>query len=138
MAKLLLAHRTQREIAEIMGCSMPTITKDVKAIRQQWKDHYLEAQQEYTSVELQKLLELESAMWGQAMEGKGYAVERILQVMDHRAKLLGLYAPAQSRLSVITEEVLDDAISTYTARLEQLTIEAGSSEPGEIEEVSGA
>ncbi len=136
--KLLLMRFPIRRIAEEVGVSKTTVVKDIKYIKQVWREHHADAFNEYAAEELQKLLALEQALWEKAMSGHGYSVERILQIMDHRAKLIGLYAPAQSRVAVITEEVLDNAIASYTAQLEQLTIEAGSSESGEIEKAGGS
>ena len=79
-----------------------------------------EAYERYTAEELPKLDALEQALWGKAMEGSGWAVERILQVMDHRARLIGLYAPIQERLTVVTEEVVDAAIAERRAKLQLL------------------
>jgi len=132
--QMMIQHVTQRKMAEVLGVSPACINKDIKQIKQRWREIHAEKFQDYALEELAKLKALEAAMWPEAMEGKGYAVERVLQVMDHRAKIIGLYAPAQSKVQVITEDILDNAIADYQARLEQLTIEAGDSEPGEIEE----
>lgn len=35
------------------------------------------------------------------------ALDRLLRIDDHEAKLLGLYAPAKSRIEVITEDAVD-------------------------------
>lgn len=46
------------------------------------------------------------------------AVDRLVKVDQEEAKLLGLYAPARSRVEVITEDVVDAEIAALTAEME--------------------
>ena len=59
-------------------------------------------------------------MWDKAMGGDGWAVDRVLAIMDQRARYIGLYAPLQERITVITEETVDAAIAERRAKLELL------------------
>lgn len=45
------------------------------------------------------------------------AVDRLLRTDDTEAKLLGLYAPAKSRVEVVTEDVVDAELARLTAEL---------------------
>jgi hypothetical protein len=45
------------------------------------------------SMEADRLDRLQAAMWGPALQGSAAAVDRVLRIMERRAKLLGLDAP---------------------------------------------
>jgi len=51
------------------------------------------------------------------MDGDGWAVDRVLRVMERRSRLLGLDAPMRQQLEVITDSVLDEEIARLTAQL---------------------
>ena len=44
-------------------------------------------------MELERLSALDAAHWDKAMQGNGEATDRVLRIMERRAKLLGLDAP---------------------------------------------
>jgi len=46
-------------------------------------------------LELMRLDQLQAALYPKAMQGDGPATDRVLAIMDRRAKLLGLYSPRQ-------------------------------------------
>ena len=45
------------------------------------------------------------------------AVDRLVRIDEEEAKLLGLYAPAKSRVEVVTEDVVDAELARLTAEL---------------------
>jgi hypothetical protein len=45
------------------------------------------------AAELKTLRELQAALMDKALAGEGPAADRVLAIMDRRAKLLGLYSP---------------------------------------------
>jgi len=55
---------------------------------------------------------------GHAMEGKGWAVDRLLAVMDRRARLLGLDRPAKHE--VLTIDAIDHEIARLMAQFGQV------------------
>ena len=57
------------------------------------------------------------------MAGKGYAVERVLQIMARRAAMLGLDAPAKTRVEYMTEEAVQRAIAERRAKIHVLEAE---------------
>ncbi|HEX8859791.1 MAG TPA: helix-turn-helix domain-containing protein [Actinomycetes bacterium] len=71
--------------------------------------------EELRRLETLRLDALQLAIWPKAMAGNLLAVDRVLAIMARRARLLGLDAPAQSRVTVLSEDVVDEEI----ARLEQ-------------------
>jgi hypothetical protein len=46
-------------------------------------------------MEMDRLDTMQAAIWGQAMDGHLGSIDRLLKIMDRRAKLLGLDAPAK-------------------------------------------
>ena len=47
------------------------------------------------------------------------AIDRLLKIQERRAKLLGLDAPTQSRVEVVTESAVDKAIAELEAQIAQ-------------------
>ena len=88
--ELRLAGATFRQIAERLGVSLPSAWKHTQAALQQ-------AAQEPTldvlQLELLRLDRLQTAHWPQALGGNGEAADRVLKIMDRRARLLGLDPP---------------------------------------------
>lgn len=72
---------------------------------------------ELRALEEERLDSLLLAMWPAAMQGKGYAVEKCLMIMDRRARLLGLDAPARTHLTVTDE---------MSVEIERLAAELGA------------
>ena len=48
-----------------------------------------------------------------------HALDRLLRFDDHEAKLVGLYAPARSRVEVITEDVIDAECAALAAQVKE-------------------
>jgi hypothetical protein len=69
------------------------------------------------AMEVERLDALLFSQWRRAMDGDGWAVDRVLRVMERRSRLLGLDAPMRQQLEVITDSVLDEEIARLTAQL---------------------
>lgn len=63
VAKLYLEGKAQWEIAELVGSTQPTVSKDLAEIREQWQESYKEAFSEKVAVELAKIDKVEAAAW---------------------------------------------------------------------------
>lgn len=57
------------------------------------------------------------------------AVDRLLKTDDTEAKLLGLYAPAKSRVEVITEDTVDAEIAALAAEMDSRDAAAPGTRP---------
>lgn len=114
VATLRLAHLTQAEIAARVGVSVGTVNADLKAIREAWQERSRTSIEEWVGEELAKLDRLERSLMPLALQGQATAADRVLSVMDRRAKLLGLNKPERFEHTVITR----DAIETEIERLE--------------------
>jgi hypothetical protein len=73
-------------IAAKLGISVPTAYRDVA--------------RELLAVELLRLDELQTGLYASAVAGKVVAIDRLLNIMDKRARLLWLYGPS-SRLAPV-------------------------------------
>ena len=101
---------TYQQIADHMGCSKPTayarVQRALAAIP-------AEAAEEYRRLENDRLDTLQAIAMHEAITKKSMqAIDRVLHIMDRRAKLLGLDAPTK------TEVITLDAIDAEIRRLE--------------------
>lgn len=123
VAALYLRGYRQRQIAEQLKTSQSTISKDLKALHQEWKESRLHSMDEAKAAELDRLAEVEREAWEAWEQSKKDAVvyrtkdgkdgtekqtirkgqvgdprflERVQQVINKRCELLGLDAPTKS------------------------------------------
>lgn len=100
VATLLTAGVSYRRMAESLGVSLGTIARDVGMLIKQWaKEQSPENRERWRVLELEKLNELEFAINPQAKSGNQGAVDRVLRVMERRAKLLGLDMPTRADIT---------------------------------------
>jgi len=57
--------------------------------------------QEAREMELDRLDRLQRTWWPKAIAGDERATDRVLKIMEHRAKYLGLYAPAKVQMEAV-------------------------------------
>jgi transposase len=94
IAALVLAGvRDQSKIAEQVGVSRVTVGRDIKALEVEWQKTAAQDIAAAKGVDLDRTERLISALWADAIKGKWLATDRIIALMQHRAKLLGLNAP---------------------------------------------
>jgi hypothetical protein len=91
--RLRLAGFSHREIAAQLGAAPSSAYKRVRHALDEVNKRNLESAEQLRALELLRLDELLNALWGTAIVGDGKAVDRVLKVMERRAKLLGLDAP---------------------------------------------
>lgn len=114
MAQLRAAGATFRELGQEFGLD-PTTCRD-HIIRLLDEVTY-EAATELRTLEGERLDRLQRAIWPDAIAGHVGKIDRVLKIMDQRARLFGLYAPVQidATLSAVQEA---DARRTVTERVE--------------------
>ena len=96
VAKLLLGGVTnQTDIAEQLGVDQSTISRDIKVIEAEWQTRAAEDIAKAKGKDLARVERLIQALWPEAIKGKWLATDRVLALMQHRAKLLGLEAPVK-------------------------------------------
>lgn len=103
-----------RQIAERLDC-------DVKNVYVAWKrgvaalaEQAAEAHSEYLGEQLANLSIAIDSLMPKVIKGDVRAVEGLVRLFDHQAKLLGLYAPVKASVTVTDE---------MTARVKQLADE---------------
>lgn len=117
VAAQLLAKTPQREIAANEGVALGTISDDILKIRGDWKRRTMAAFDAHVSEEVAKCDWLERAVMPKALLGDGPSVDRVLKIMERRARILGLDAPTRHRVEVITEDAVDAEIRRLQGEL---------------------
>lgn len=82
-------------IADQLGVNVSTISRDVKAIEAEWREAAVQDISAAKGRDLKRTDRLIGAMWTKALNGNERAAKMVLDLMQHRAKLLGLNAPAK-------------------------------------------
>lgn len=123
VAELRLQHWTETEIAEALGVSQPTISRDLAHIRDEWREERVRSYDDWVAEELAKLAALERTLLPEAILEGGQAVDRVLSVMDRRARLLGLDKPQLHEHTIVTEDALDAEIRRLEERLAEHVLE---------------
>ena len=101
VASLRLAGiRNQRRIASELGVSAATINRDFKALDREWQARAVDDIATEKGLDLDRTERLIQAHWQDAIKGKWLATDRVLALMQHRAKLLGLEAPAKQDITL--------------------------------------
>lgn len=114
VAELRLQHHTQAEIARILGVSVATVCTDLQAIRDEWAERRSTSYEDWVGEELAKMDRLERMLLPRAIAGDYAAVDRIVNIIDKRARMLGLNKPELMTHTIITM----DAVEAEIARLE--------------------
>lgn len=91
----LLAGISYRQMAEALEVSIGTISNDVKIILGRWQREQIQNTAGWVALELQRLDRAAVAIWPDVLDGKLQAIDRLLKIMERRAKLLGLDGPIQ-------------------------------------------
>lgn len=91
--------RDQREVAARLDVSVGTINGDFKAINEQWAQETTMDVDAEKQIDLARIDALIVALWDKARDGDERAIAQVLNLMQHRAKLLGLNAPEKRELS---------------------------------------
>lgn len=93
--ELRKAGASLRAIAQALNVSHETIRNDIQAVMEDLQKEAVAEAAQYKALELERLDALQTKLWGDAMRGHHGAVDRVLRVMERRAKLLGLDAPTK-------------------------------------------
>ncbi len=87
--------RDQSRIAAHLGVSPPTIHRDCKALDAQWRAEAVADVATEKGLDLDRLECLIAAVWPEATRGNLPAVDRVTRLLERKARLLGLDAPAR-------------------------------------------
>ena len=106
-----------REIASQLNISKSAAHRYVTKALQELDEQLNESTRNLRSLELERLDNLQRALWQDAMRGNPQSVDKVLKVMDHRAKIAGLYAPAKIANTDLSGENPSDGIYLLPATL---------------------
>ncbi len=119
-AFLLSGVTDQTAIAKQLNVSQPTISRDVRAIEEQWRGDAAADIAVAKGQDLQRIERLIAALWSDAINGKWLAVDRITSLLGRKAAMLGYDAPTKSERTI-----------NFQAAAEQIATELGL-DPGDV------
>lgn len=93
--QLRLDGRSLQDIGDALGVSRQMAWKYVREELQRVSNQYQESIGTMVQLELERLDAILMGIWGQASSGHLGAIDRVLKIMDRRARLTGLDAPAK-------------------------------------------
>ena len=104
IADLVVAKHSHKAIqAKLKSENLVTtgrkITNVLNELREEWRQKASTNTELLVGQELASLDTLQSRLWPEALEGKVPILDRVMKIMEHRARLLGLYAPTQRRVT---------------------------------------
>lgn len=92
VAALLLENKSEREIARTLDVSKTTARNDIAAVRAEWQERRLTSVDTWMSEELKRLDVAMAAIWPHVQSGDNWSIDRMIAIMERRAKYLGLDA----------------------------------------------
>ena len=98
VAANLLAGLSYRDIAEALNVSLGTVANDARIILGRWQREQIQDLDQYVLMELRRLDLATYAIWNDVQDGKLNAIDRMVRLMERRARLLGLDAPTRQEL----------------------------------------
>lgn len=90
---------TLQAIADQEGISPQAVHKQIRLQIDAWKLQCNEEVRALVELESQRLDEAHKALWPKAIRGHLPSIDRVIKIMERRAKLLGLDAPARTELT---------------------------------------
>jgi len=127
VAQLALSYVPQYVIAERLGVSTATVSRDMQAIRSEWREDAKADVQAILMREVQSLDRLESQLWGvfvasnTATEDRLRTANTILRCKERRAKYYGFDQPDLIDITVsadVAREVLEAKVIELEAQLD--------------------
>lgn len=95
---LLSGVTNQTAIAEELGVGQATISRDIRFIEAEWRQEAVSNVAEAKGQDLQRLDRLIAGTWDQARKGHLGSIDRVVRLLERRAKMLGYDAPEQLNL----------------------------------------
>lgn len=100
---------TYDKIANILGCSVGTVSNYINASLADIRDQTKELAQEVRDIEIRRLDDMLFSLRDKIAKGNTTAIQTALKIQERRAKLLGLDAPTPTNVEPVpdTIEVID-------------------------------
>lgn len=143
---LRLKGETYGEIGKALGISAPSAYRAVARSLKRVIAKTSEDADELRTLELQRLDKLLLALWPRASKGNDAAVDRVLRVMERRAKLKGLDAPVQVsgpgggpiEMADVSERSDEERVRAASTLIEALRAGRGAADSGRQDAVDSA
>lgn len=90
VAALLLENKSTRQIERVLGVGHATAMRDIDAVRAEWQERRLTDVGLWTAEELKRLDVAMAAIWPKVQAGDTWSIDRMIAIMERRAKYLGL------------------------------------------------
>jgi len=126
--------RTYDEIARTVGFA--DRSGAARAVQRALDATVREGADALRQLEAERLDALTAALWSKAIDGDERAVDRVLAVMERRARLLGLNAPTKRSIDHISRERFMELFDELVAEEQELTARVAAIE--EAPSVAGA
>lgn len=104
--EMRLAGHTYAEIAEALGISSVSAYQAVRRVLDRLAERTNETAEQVRKIEESRLDELLRSLWDRRHDPK--IVDRILRIMERRARLLGLDKPTQVDVQGLIQVVIDE------------------------------
>lgn len=99
VAQMCLAGASNGDVARHLGVSDATISKDLKVMRNRWRDEQIVAIDLSIGQQLAELDWMRTQVRGDKDMKLSVKVRTLLDIQQQEAKLLGLYAPTRTEVS---------------------------------------
>lgn len=96
VAALMLESLTTRQIEQRLGIGHGTVMRDIAAVRAEWQERRVTDVGTWVAEELKRLDVAMAAIWSEVLRGSTWHIDRMLAIMERRAKYLGLDAKADA------------------------------------------
>lgn len=100
VASMIKGRASYRQIAFALGCAPATVCKDVKLIIGRWREEQVSDIEEQILLDNATINEAIHAIWDDVKSGDVVAIGALVKLLDRRARLLGLDAPARSPVAI--------------------------------------
>lgn len=92
VAAMLLENKSERQIARALSIGVATACRDIAAVRSEWQERRLTDVGQWVAEENARLDVAMAAIWPKILTGDTWHIDRMLAIMERRAKYLGLDA----------------------------------------------
>ena len=124
--KLRKAGGTYEQIAELLGVGTTQAFRYVQHELDKLRDECPEVAADVRDLELQRLDDMLHGIWEAAIKGNTQAIQKVLSIMERRARFLGLDAPEKRALTTPEGEAIE--YDELTDRQLTLIIRRGEAE----------
>lgn len=100
----LAGEQNQARIAEHLGVSPGTISRDFAALDQRFQAQAAQDIATAKGLDLERIETLIRGLWGEAANGRWLAVDRVVALLARKAAMLGYDAPAKVDLARYVRE----------------------------------